>query len=258
MAENPTEMFLQRLVRRDCSGLLQCFAGEPSIDDPLAGRVRGAQDLQRFCEQRSAWLAERQARVEPVRTTHNEQRTVFEALLHLQLPERVIALPIAVVGERAGDGQVNAIRIYHSLWPLEGRHRVRAPLLLRDPQAHESGAVGEYQQALAAGNTEAIVKTFEPDGYFREPAGGEYVYRGEKELTTFMAHLFGDGGIQLEHCTVTDDGVACAIEFNAVRFGQQSLAPQAGVAVYQRGKSGKLHAARVYDDVNVEALAGEI
>jgi hypothetical protein len=70
-----------------------------------------------------------------------------------------------------------------------------------------------------------------------------------------MAAILGPGGIPLEHCTVSDDGVACAIEFNAVAFGKEELVPQAGIAVYERGASGLLHAARIYDDVNVEALA---
>jgi hypothetical protein len=49
--------------------------------------------------------------------------------------------------------------------------------------------------------------------------------------------------------------VAAAIEFIAIRFGQRQIAPQAGLAVYERGPSGKLLAARIYDDVNVEVLA---
>ena len=46
-----------------------------------------------------------------------------------------------------------------------------------------------------------------------------------------MTQILSAGGITLEHCTVTDDGVACALEFNAVAFGQKPLTPQAGVAV---------------------------
>ena len=74
-------------------------------------------------------------------------------------------------------------------------------------------------------------------------------------MRTFMTGLLAPGGIPLEHCTLTDDGFAGAIEFNAVRFGPHALAPQAGLAVYERGPSGRLHAARIYDDVNVEAYA---
>ncbi len=263
---NPAETFLESLIAGDNAGIASAFAGEPMIDDPLGGAVRSGADLPRYIKERQAWLAERHARVEPLRTTHNDLRTVFESLLHLQppggssssemaQPPGRIALPVAVVADHAGE-RVSALRIYHSLWPLIGAHRVRAPLLPHDPSLSVSDVVGEYQRALATGDVAAIVDTFEPDGMFREPAGGEYIYQGRDKLLEFMAHLFAGGGIGLEHCTVTDDGVACAIEFNAVHFGAQRLTPQAGVAVYERGRTGRLHAARVYDDVNVEALAG--
>ena len=111
--------------------------------------------------------------------------------------------------------------------------------------------VSEYQAALAAGDVEAIVATFEPDGYAREPAGIEYVHRGRDGLRAFYGRLFSnDGGIPLEHCGVIDDGRACALEYNVVRWGETELAPQAGVAVYVRGQSGRLAAARIYDDVD--------
>ena len=58
------------------------------------------------------------------------------------------------------------------------------------------------------------------------------------------------GGIPLEHCALVDDGRACALEYNVVGWGQTQLPPQAGVAVYVRGQSGKLAAARVYDDAD--------
>ncbi len=124
-----------------------------------------------------------------------------------------------------------------------------------DPTLQLTDVVAEYQRALAAGDVEAIVCAFEPDGYLREPAGGDYIYHGLEHLHSFMTQLLGPGGIPLEHCTVTDDGVACAIEFNAVQFGPHRLVPQAGVAVYERGPSGRLCGARIYDDVYVEAYA---
>ncbi len=52
----------------------------------------------------------------------------------------------------------------------------------------------------------------------------------------------------MEHCTLTDDGVLCAIEYNLVRWGVTDLPPQAGIAIYERGSSGLLAAARIYDD----------
>jgi SnoaL-like domain len=255
--DDPTESYLPALIAGNMAELVAGFAGEPLLDDPLAGHVAGAVDFQRFAAERRAWLEERSARVEPLRSTRNAQRTVAETLLHLHLPDGFIRLPVAVVGERGEGGWLKAIRVYHSLWPLLGEHRVRPALLKPDPERHLSGAVADYQRALASGDVDAIVNTFESDGYFREPAGGEYLYQGLERLREFMSQILLAGGITLEHCTVTDDGLACAIEFNAVAFGKRPLVPQAGVAVYERGASGRLYGARVYDDVNVEAYAGK-
>jgi hypothetical protein len=255
-AADPTEAYLHRLRAGDTAALLSAFAAEPTLDDPLSGAVRDRAGLERFALEKQAWLAERAARIVPIRTTRAAGRTVHEALLYLHLAEGETELPIAVVGDQAPGEHVHALRIYHSRWPLESAHRVRPPLLRADASQQFSGVVAAYQQALDSGDIDAIVSAFEPDGYFREPAGGEWVYRGHTRLREFMHHLLSSGGIRLEHCTVSDDGVACALEFNAVQFGPHPLEPQAGCAVYERGPSGRLHAARIYDDVNVEALAG--
>jgi len=265
--------YLERLIAGDRAAIAGGFAGAPAIDDPFAGAVRGAAALDRFVADRHAWLAARAARVTSVRVTRaagppgsdplsprsgervrERGRAVVEAVLHLRQDGRDVDLPIAVVGDGAPGGRVRALRVYHSFWPLEGRHHVRPPLLPRDPDAHASGAVADYQRALAAGDVDAIVATFEPDGYFREPSGEPWIHRGPAGLRKFMAQMLGAGGIGIDHATVTDDGTACAIEFNAVRFGKRALTPQAGLAVYERGPSGRLRAARIYDDVNVEVL----
>ena len=123
-------------------------------------------------------------------------------------------------------------------------------MLPADPTAHAEGTPGDYQRALAEGDLAGIVGTFEPDGYAREPSGGSYLHCGAEGLRTFYAHLFANGGsIPLEHCTLTDDGVRCAIEYNCVRWGVTDIPPQAGVAVYERASSRLLNAARIYDDV---------
>ena len=252
-----TTGYLDHLLKGDSAALLAAFAGEPAIDDPIGGRVRGRDALDRFVAERHAWLVERAARLELVRTTTDGRRTVMEALLHLRLPDTAIDLPIAVVGDKGDGNRVTAIRVYHSHWPLEGKHEIRHPLLARDSGVVLRDVVAEYQRALAAGDATAALNTFEPDGYFREPSGGIYVHRGRQELRRFLTAILAQGGIHLEHCSVTDDGVVVAIEFNAVQFGDKHLQPQAGVAVYERGKTGRLAAARIYDDVNVEALAPE-
>jgi hypothetical protein len=70
------------------------------------------------------------------------------------------------------------------------------------------------------------------------------------ELRSFFTKCFSaGGGIDLQHCTMTDDGVRCALEYNCVRWGSHDLQPQAGIGVYERGPDGPLAAARVYDHV---------
>jgi hypothetical protein len=252
---NATETYLDSLIAGDTAALLAGFAGAPEIDDPTAGWVCGEANLKRFVAERRVWLTEREARVEPVRTTVADGRTVFEAFLHLQLPEgREYPLPVGVVGVDADGGKLSAIRVYHSFWPLENGHRGRRAILQRDPAPHLSDVIAVYQRAIATGNIDGAVATFECDGYFREPAGGEYFYQGTERLRHFMTILLTGGGVPLEHCTVTDDGVAAAIEFNVVKLGPHVVVPQAGLVVYERGASGKLSAARVYDDVNTAGM----
>lgn len=255
---NQTEQYLPLLLDGRAADLLNLFAAEPLIDDPISGRVAGQEAVERFVAEKAAWLKERQARLEHFRTTQTEERTVVEWIVHLVLEGKGVSLPVAVVGQRRTVGSgLEMIRVYHSMWPLIGAHQVRPALLPTDKTLRVSDVVETYQHALAVGDVDEIMSVFEPDGYFREPAGGDYIYQGTETLRQFMSSILALGGITIEHCTVTDDGVACAIEFSAVKFGPHPLAPQAGVAVYERGRSGLLHAARIYDDVNVEAFQNE-
>jgi len=252
--ETPATVYLDRLVAGDRAAIAAGFSDSPAIDDPFAGAVRGPDALDRFVAERHAWLTARAARIAPGPITWGNGRTVVEAVLQLRQDGHDVNLPIAVVSDDAPDGRIEALRVYHSFWPLEGHHRVRPPLLPHNPYARPMGVVADYQRALAAGDVDAIVATFEPDGYFREPSGEPWVHRGTVELRKFMTQILGAGGIGIEHATVTEDGVACAIEFNAVRFGKRALTPQAGLAVYERHPGGRIRAARIYDDVNVEVL----
>ena len=189
--------------------------------------------------------------------TRTPTRTVEEVVLHLLSDGGGrVELPVAIVSDRNPDRTLKVIRVYHSMWPLTGEHRVRSPLLPKDPNLHAEGTPGDYQRMLAEGDLAGIVANFEPDGYAREPSGAAYLHRGTEALRELYAHMFANaGGIGLEHCTLTDDGVRCAIEYNCVRWGNTEIPPQAGVAVYERGGSGRLAAARIYDDVEPPSIS---
>ena len=232
-------------------------ARQPVLDDPRVGRVEGARELYAFGAGTAEWLRERDAVVENVALTRTPTRTVEEVVLHLLADEgRRVELPVAIVTDRNPDRTVKVIRVYHSTWPLTGEHRVRPPLLPADPNLHAEGMLGVYQRALAEGDLKGVLATFEPDGYAREPSGAAYLHRGTEALYELYGQMFADaGGIRLEHCTLTDDGVRCAIEYNCVRWGDTEIPPQAGVAVYERSSGGLLAAARIYDDVELPSVS---
>src|SRR5437868_5780379 len=100
----------------------------------------------------------------------------YPDLFSAPLLERNGATPLAVAADRNDDGHIIELRIYWSMWPLTGEHHHRPPLLASDPSLGEPDVVGDYQRALATGDAEAAVATFEPDAYVGEPAGGEYVH----------------------------------------------------------------------------------
>jgi hypothetical protein len=243
--------YFDGLLVGEPDALVDSFAGEPELHHPVRGRIRGARAFKAFVTEAHAWLTQPGVSVEDVERVVSERRGFEEAVLHFGGDSGRVDLPLAIVSERTPDGEIDELRMYFSSWPLTGGHANRPPLLLPDPELRQSDVVADYQRALAAGDVDTIVAAFEPDGYAREPAGGEFIHRSHDGLCSFYEALFSNGGgIPLEHCALVDDGQACALEYNVVRRGQIELAPQAGVAVYMRGPNGKLAAARIYDDVN--------
>jgi hypothetical protein len=246
-----TVPYFDGLMAGEPDALIESFAGEPELYDPVRGRIKGARAFEAFVTETNAWLKQRNVAVEDVERVHTERSGLGEMVLHLDGGTGRVDLPVAIVADRQPDGRIDELRIYSSSWPLTGRHANRPPLLQPDPELRASDVVAEYQRALTAGDVGAIVAAFEPDGYAREPAGGQYIHRGPDGLRAFYELLFSnDGGIPLEHCALIDDKRACALEYNVVRWGKTELPPEAGVAVYVRGQSGKLAAARIYDDTD--------
>jgi ketosteroid isomerase-like protein len=243
--------YFDGLTAGEPDALVESFAGDPVLHDPVRGRIKGVRAFEAFVTEMNAWLAQRNASVEDVHHVITESRGFEEVVLHIHGESGRVDLPVAIVADHQSDGRIDELRIYSSSWPLTGRHETRPPLLPPDPELRLSDVVAEYQRALSAGDVDTIVATFEPDGYAREPAGGQHIHRGRDGLRAFYEQLFSnDGGIPLEHCALVDDGGACALEYNVVRWGKTDLPPQAGIAVYVRGKSGKLAAARIYDDAD--------
>jgi hypothetical protein len=242
--------YFDGLMTGETSALIESFAGTPEVHHPVRGRIKGVAAFKQFVADTNAWLSDRNVTVEDVNFIVTPGRGVEEVILHLDGDDGRVRLPLALVADRSEeDARILELRVYFSSWPLTGGHAVRPPVLQPEHGLRESGIVGEYQRALAAGDTEAAVAAFEPDGFLREPGGDAYVHRGPEELRALYERFFSNGGgIPLEHCTVTDDGQSCALEYNVVAWGRTAMPPEAGIAVYVRGATGKLAAARVYDD----------
>jgi hypothetical protein len=235
----------------ETDALVESFAGEPELHHPVRGRVKGRRAFERFVTDTKAWLTASNAVGGPIERLITPRRGIEETVLTLDGDHGRVELPIAIAADRDEDARIVELRLYYGAWPLTGRHANRPPLLQPDLDLQAPDVVGEYQRALAAGDVEAVVAAFEPDAYVREPAGGEYVHRGRGELVALYERFFSNGGgIPLEHCAVTDDGRACALEYNVVRWGRTELRPEAGLAVYVRGATGKLASARIYDDAD--------
>ena len=244
-------LYYDGLMSGEHEALIRSFAGEPVLHDPLHGRIKGVRAFGWYVTALQAFLAQYNMSFDAVEDVLTADRSLEEVVLHLDGQEGPVEVPVAILADRTPDGRLAELRVYHSMWPVLGRHVHRPPMLQRDPELEAWDVVREYQRALAAGDVDGIVATFEPDAYAREPSGGQYVYRGPDGLRAFYEHLFSNGGgIPLEHCAMIDTGRECAIEYNVVRWGRTELPPEAGVAVYVRGESGKLAAARIYDDAD--------
>jgi ketosteroid isomerase-like protein len=251
---DPVGQYFAALNAGDTHVLETVWPGEVVVYDPRAGEVRGHKQLRRFVSTNQSWLAGRRARIETVASTYADGRAVVELLAHLADDGRELSWPVAVVAESPDDLSV-VFRTYCSQWPVDGRRHVR-PAILQPGDAHPGDVVGRYQAALGTGDADAVVGTFAPDGYYREPIGPHLTHHGTAELRSFFGGQLGaGGGIGLQDCAVTDDGVRCALEYNCVRWGRQDLLPQAGLGVYERGPGGLLAAARVYDDIEPPAGA---
>jgi ketosteroid isomerase-like protein len=248
---DPVGEYLAALRAGDVRILEKVWPGDVEIDDPRGGQIRGHRKVRQFISSNVSWLADRRARAETVAVTRAVGRAVVELRARLDHDGGELLWPVAVVAESPDDRSV-VFRTYCSQWPRDGQRHVRLALL-GPGQAEPGDVVGRYLAALAAGDAEAVTGAFAPDGYLQTPSGRRYA-RETGELRSFFDRCFGaGGGIELQPCAVTDDGVRCAVEYNCVRWGIHDLPAQAGLGVYERGADGLLAAARAYDDVEPPA-----
>ena len=144
---------------------------------------------------------------------------------------------MAVVAESPDDRSV-VFRTYCSQWPVDGRRHLRPPILEPGPPAPVMSSAATSPRSRPVTPTRSRARS-RRTGTSAEPVGAHGTHRGTGELRSYFAGCFSaGGGIGLQPCAVTDDGVRCALEYNCVRWGSHDLPPQAGIGVYERGPTG--------------------
>ena len=74
--------FFDGLFAGEPDALVESFAGEPELYDPVRGRIKGAQAFEAYVAETSAWLAQRNVSVEDVEHVILERRGFEEVVLH--------------------------------------------------------------------------------------------------------------------------------------------------------------------------------
>src|SRR5919112_2163700 len=138
---NDAIAYYEGILAGQPNALVRSFAGQPRVNDPRLGHMEGVRELRAFVSRTADWLRERDAVVENVALTRTQTRTVEEVVLHLLLGDEGgrVELPVAIVSDRNPDRTLKTIRVYHSLWPLTGSHKVRPPTASRGPEAARRG-----------------------------------------------------------------------------------------------------------------------
>ncbi|MFD3402097.1 nuclear transport factor 2 family protein [Kribbella sp. NPDC058693] len=242
---DPVAQYLKALYDGAPGALEKTWPGDVVVHDPRAGEIRGHRDLRSFIHSNREWMAAHHAQLKVVGSITVGGRAAVELLVHVLHEGDEVAWPVAVVAESLDERSVE-FRTYCSQWPVDGLRHLRPPIL--EAGAVETPyAVARHLDALAGGDAESVVKGFDPDGYVQEPIGPDNIHRGATGLRDFYARLLSAGGIDVQPCAGTDDGIGFALEYNLI--GRGSEHPQAGLAIFDRGTDGHLAAVRLYDDI---------
>ena len=242
--------YFDGLIAGELDALVESFAGEPELHHPVRGRIKGARAFEAFVAETNAWLVERNVSIEDVERVVTERRGFEEVVLHLDGEAGAVDLPVAIVADHRSDGRLDELRIYYSSWPLSGRHANRPPLLQPRPGAarvrrrgrvparargrrrrrdrrRPSSRTATPASPRAAGTSTAAPTACAPSTRVCSPTAAASPWSTARSSTTAAPARWST--------------TSCA-------GAGRELPPQAGVAVYVRGQSGRLAAARIYDD----------
>jgi hypothetical protein len=239
--------------------LVKRLGERATIDDPIFGRTSGMPTLQRYADEVAAWLRKHDGAFEKVAFVTGSDRDVTEGTLALTFDGKRVQVPVAIVAERRPEREVE-LRLYYSTKPIKGTRALRSPLLPQDDEVAVPPPVAAHLEALSRADAKRLIASFEAGGTLRDSAGTTYAREDDGgPLAAYYDKLFGappnagspGSGIEVLKGARADDGSSCALEYTVVRVHGKDVPPQAGLAVYERGESGRLRSVRIYQDVDV-------
>jgi hypothetical protein len=235
------------LKKEDIESLSSILNVKSILYTPLDGKIIGRENIKNYILKQKEWLNTKKAKVEVINYIDNTNRVVIELVTYLKKDSKEIELPIVAVLD-IKNYFISSIRIYHSTWPLTGKHNKIKPIL--DPEDHldEPEIISLYLEGIKNADKEFVLSLFEDRAYIQEPNGSKFRHHGKAELEKFYNIALDKGGVPLKHCTSTFDGKHLAVEYVFDEWGDKKFEPQAGIAIYEIGESGKIAAVRIYND----------
>jgi hypothetical protein len=247
--KSPVEILIEHLTGKRQEDLDLLFAKGVRIFDPLDQLLSSAESTAKMMTTSKLWANIEDTEV-VCRITRIERAFIeINARVKTDDERKVIRVPISIHAD-LDHGLISEARVYYTAHLL-GIDLHRPPIIHSDPTiCFPKDHLGAYHKALHGGDLEGVLARFEPNGYFKGPSGN--YYRGLDELRKMFGFFFSGGdGIMLRYCTLTDDGVSLAIEYNYECWGKSVYPTEAGCAAYERGPSGKILCGRSCDEVYV-------
>ncbi|MEM8487040.1 MAG: hypothetical protein AAF564_15920 [Bacteroidota bacterium] len=244
--------FIEEILNENYTAILSQLTTDATLDIQSVGTAGGTDaGLQLLIKQKN-YLQGQVKDVKVFRTFEDSRHLVIEYDILLN---NTFDLPLVAIFTKAGD-KFDAVRTYHSVYPITEGHEFRASLFTEEITLTEPAEVVKYFKAIAKGSTEETMQTlsFEDDVYFREPAGWRWNHKTKSGLQAHFDHFFGDGGVPLKfHNYVFDANKGTfAGEYTCDVWGSATFKPQAGVSIYDINKAtGKITGIRVYDNVDL-------
>lgn len=241
--------YLTVLKKEDIDALSSLLNNRSTMYTPLDGLISGRMKIKNYIMNQKDWLNTKNARVEIFNLIDAKNRIIIELSIFYDKGEKKIELPFVAVLDIENNFIIN-IRIYHSSWPITGKHISIKPILKPDTNLEVPDIIIEYMKGIKNADKDHVLSLFEVDAYVQEPSGSKYRHLGESGRNEFYSFALDKGGIPLKHCTATFDGRHFAVEYVFDEWGNKKFEPQAGIAIYEIGESGKIAAVRIYDDAS--------